>query len=233
MARITDLRIRQVTRPLRTAFTTALGQKRRLTSVLATVVLDDRSSGTGEVPTSIAFRHETVEKIGRVLVEARRRLKGLSIDDWEEWAKEFRKEHADTSMSASGLEVALFRAFLSQRGIPEHAYWGGSANRLETDITIPLLTDPEALASWIGAAADKGFTVYKLKVGGGRRQDEKLLSLVYGALQARVPGFRLRLDGNQAYSVDSFRHILSHVEKKRLRRGGLRTAPSEGRLQRV
>jgi L-alanine-DL-glutamate epimerase-like enolase superfamily enzyme len=148
-----------------------------------------------------------------VLDEARRRLKGLSIDDWAAWVEGFRKEFIDTRMTVSGIEVALFRACLSRQGVTEHTYWGGSRDLLETDITIPFTGDLRVVEEWINAAAAKGFTAYKLKVGGKRDQDERLLLLVHGALQARVPGFRLRLDGNQGYSAASYRHFLSHIEK--------------------
>jgi L-Ala-D/L-Glu epimerase len=212
MARIKDLHIRRITRPLRTTFSTSLGDKQHLTSILVTVALDDGNSGTGEVSTSFAFRHETLEVIGHVLREARYRLKGLVIEDWSLWVGDFRKDHIDVPMTVSGLEVALFRACLSQHSISEHAYWGGSLTRLDTDVTIPYTPDRRSVERWIGAAAARGFTAYKLKVGGHREEDEELLSLVHSILLALVPGFRLRLDGNQGYRVAAFLRFLNHIE---------------------
>ena len=56
MIRIKGVRLREVVRPLRTTFSTSLGQKEHLHSVIVTVTLDGGASGIGEVPTSIAFR---------------------------------------------------------------------------------------------------------------------------------------------------------------------------------
>ena len=213
MSHIRDLHFRKITRSLKTTFATSLGQKRHTTSVIVTATLDDGSSGTGEVPTSLAFKRESPEVITEALGEARRRLKGLSIDDWGPWIGGFRRERTDAPMTASGLEVALFRACLAEHDIPEHSYWGGTAGRLETDITIPYVADRDVLFGWIRSAARKGFTTYKLKMGGERETDGRLLSLVYDRLTHDVPGFRLRLDGNQCYSAATFLGILADIEK--------------------
>lgn len=214
MPRVNDLNFRTIVRPLRTTFATALGRKRHMMSVLVTVSLEDGTRGTGEVPTSFAFPGETVDVIGRTLSDARSRMIGLDIGDWEAWVREFRRESSGLPMTVSGLEVALFRAHLAETGISEHAYWGASTRHLKTDITIPLLIDASAIEKWIRAASSKGFAAYKLKIGGERGRDEALLSSVYAALQTWAPGFRLRLDGNQGYSTPAFLGLLDHIEEK-------------------
>jgi L-alanine-DL-glutamate epimerase-like enolase superfamily enzyme len=184
-----------------------------MNSVLATVTLDDGNSGTGEVPTSLAFTNESIEVIAKTLNVANRELKGVSIDDWAEWTATYRNRWRDTPMTASGLEVALFRAWLKEQRKTEHSYWGGMRSRLDTDITIPYLTKEPALTGWIEAAAAGGFTAYKLKIGGDEQTDKALLNLVRSVLVRHVPGFRLRLDGNQCYSAAGFLRFLSYLDK--------------------
>jgi L-alanine-DL-glutamate epimerase-like enolase superfamily enzyme len=213
MTRISDVRFHRIVRPLKTTFSTSLGQKMHTTSVLVTALLENGKTGTGEAPTSLAFRNESPETIVRTIAEARGRLKGLSIDDWAAWIEGFRKERTDVPMTASGLEVALFRACLNEHDVEEHSYWGGAVSRLETDITIPYVFDRNVLTGWIRNAAQKGFTAYKLKVGGEREADGRLLSLVWETLAREAPGFRLRLDGNQCYSVTTFLRFLEDIEK--------------------
>ncbi len=213
MIRIKDVRLREVARPLRTTFSTSLGQKRHLHSVIVKVVLDDGSSGLGEVPTSFAFRDETLPVIGRVLREAAAKIRGASIDAYGPLVDRLRIANPVAIMSISGLEAALFRAFLSTRGLSEHAYWGDTSDRLETDITIPFLTDEARLLRWIDWTVSRGFKTYKLKVSGSVEQDRRIVSLLHGLLNARVPGFRLRLDGNQGYTAASFLEMLHHIEK--------------------
>ena len=51
--------------------------------------------------------------------------------------EQFRKTYPRNPMTISGLEVALFRAALHDKGISEHGCFGGRLKTLETDITIP------------------------------------------------------------------------------------------------
>jgi L-Ala-D/L-Glu epimerase len=214
MPRIVDLRFRKIVRPLKTAFSTALGQKQQMTSIIVTVVLDDGNAGSGEVPTSFAFPKETVAAIARMLSEVRRRLIGRSVGDRERLIEQYRREFGDLRMTLSGLEVALFRAHMAGEVTTEYAFWGAATRCLETDITIPLGDDEPTIERWIGAAAAKGFSTYKLKLGGDRERDERLLSVVNATLQERTPGFRLRLDGNQGYSAAGFLDLLNHIEER-------------------
>lgn len=179
------------------------------------VVLEDGRTGVGEVATSFAYPDETIGTIRQCLMKARAELEGLAIGEYRGWIGTFRAAFPGAVMTASGLEVALFRAFLSEAGISEHAYWGGKERSVETDITIPLLADGGLIAQWIESARKRGFVTYKLKVGGGSGQDRALLSTVYGSLKERLPGFRLRLDGNQGYTAREFLEFSKHVEKKR------------------
>jgi L-alanine-DL-glutamate epimerase-like enolase superfamily enzyme len=118
-------------------------------------------------------------------------------------------------MTVSGLEVALFRASLQEEGVSEYAHWGMARTRLETDITIPFLDDEGLLFRWIASAIGQGFVTYKLKVSGNMERDRAVLALIYRALTAKVPGFRLRLDGNQGYRAVSCLDFLKHLEKMR------------------
>ena len=179
------------------------------------VTLDGSGEGVGEVPTSAAFREETVAAIGRVLREARRTFRGTEIGAYAGPLDTLRGTFPGASMTTSGLEVALFRAWLASRGIPEHVYWGGRTGRIETDITVPLSTDRKVLAAWIGAAAGKGFTTYKVKVSGDAEQDRSIVAFVYRLLEEKIDRFRLRLDGNQGYTTKSFLAFVDFLQEMR------------------
>ncbi len=200
---------------MRTTFATSLGRKRHLRSVIVRVTLDDGAEGAGEVPTSAAFEDETIAVIGRVLDEGRRRLKGAEIGDYEGRLDELRAAFPHAMMTTSGLEVACFRACLASRGVPEHLWWGGKSLRIETDITVPILTDKRALAAWVEGAARKGFTAYKVKVSGNLEQDREMVAFIHRLLSARIAAFRLRLDGNQGYTAETFLAFVDFLQKMR------------------
>jgi L-alanine-DL-glutamate epimerase-like enolase superfamily enzyme len=212
MIPIEDVRIREVIRPLRTPFSTSLGRKDLLRSIIVSVRLEGGASGTGEVPTSIAFKAEDIAVIRRVLAEAAKAIRGSSIEDYGELVVRLRIAHPSAFMTISGLEVALFRAFLASRSIRESSYWGERCSRIETDITIPFLTDEQSLGRWIDWTISRGFKAYKLKVSGKVEQDMVILSYLHRALVERVPRFRLRLDGNQGYTTATFRTMVRRLE---------------------
>lgn len=215
MAGIEDLRIRETVRPLRTTFSTSRGRKQHLHSVIVRVLLDDGRTGTGEVPTSFTYPEETVEEIRRTLDAARAGLRGLPIREYRHWIDSFRARFPRAMMTVSGLEAALFRACLGEEGVSEHAYWGARETSLETDITIPMLSDRGLAGAWIDRAIRLGFSTYKLKVGGDEETDRRLVEFVHRTLASRVPAFRLRLDGNQGYEAAGFLRLLDHLERMR------------------
>jgi L-alanine-DL-glutamate epimerase-like enolase superfamily enzyme len=211
---IREIKLREIERPLRTAFSTSLGRKHRLHNMRIEVELRGGGRGMGEVPTSAAFKGETIGRIGWVLREAARRLRGTDVNDWARSTGDLRRAFPEAPMTVSGLEVALFRACLSERGISEHAYWGGRLRRLATDITLPLVADPRALAPWMDFAARRGFTTYKVKVSGNLERDLETVSFIYRSLEERVPAFRLRLDGNQGYTTETFLDFCDCAEER-------------------
>ncbi len=88
-------------------------------------------------------------------------MKGSDIGDYAARLDKLRRAFPGATMTMSGLEVALFRACLASREVPEHLYWGGKSCRIETDITLPILPDKRMLTQWIERAARKGFTAYQ------------------------------------------------------------------------
>jgi L-alanine-DL-glutamate epimerase-like enolase superfamily enzyme len=213
--RIKEIRFRALCKALRTTFATSLGRKQHLHSVIVKVTLDNAAIGVGEIPTSAAFKDETIAAIGRVLRQARLRLKGAEIGDYAERLHSLRSLFPAAVMTISGLETALFRASLASRGTPEHVYWGGREGRIETDITLPILQDRQALVSWIEDAVGKGFTAYKVKVSGNLEQDREMVAFIYRLLGEKRARFRLRLDGNQGYTVKNFLAFADFLEKMR------------------
>ncbi|MDD5008856.1 MAG: enolase C-terminal domain-like protein [Syntrophorhabdaceae bacterium] len=211
MSTIKTITFKEIVRPFRTTFATSLGRKDRLTSILVRVILRDGSSGTGECPTSFVQKHETVPVIKRILAEVSARLIGSPIDSYEEKTALLRHQYTHYPMTISGLEVALWRAHCRYNGISEHAYFGGKSRTIETDITIPFLTEEMSLMKWMKYIMGKGFTVFKLKVSGNIPEDKKLISTVCTILNKNRGGFSLRLDGNQGYSRITFPRIMDFI----------------------
>ena len=117
-------------------------------------------------------------------------------------------------MTISGLETALFRASLSLQGVSEYDYFGGKLKTLETDITIPYLTDLEVLKKWMTYALKSRFTIFKLKVSGNINNDKRLLSEVDGFLRNHIDVFTIRLDGNQGFTEKTYLGFLDFLSRR-------------------
>jgi L-Ala-D/L-Glu epimerase len=214
MSNIESIYFRETVRPLRTTFSTSLGQKDVMKSVIVKIRLQDGSTGLGECPTSFVLTEETIPAIKGIIHEVTPGMRGLPVDRYSEAIEKFRKLYPRNPMTISGLETALFRASLSLQGVSEYDYFGGKLKTLETDITIPYLTDLEALKKWIAHALKSRFTIFKLKVGGNINNDKKLLSEVDGFLRNHINVFTIRLDGNQSFTEKTYLGFFDFLSKR-------------------
>ncbi len=216
MSRIERIRFWKTARPLRTLFRTSLGSKSIATSVLVEVTLAGGAVGVGEVPTSFVQPHETPDAIKAVLADARRILAGAPIDDYPDHLADLRKRFAEFHMTRSGLEVALFRAALADRGQSELAFWSGRSRTVETDITVTFIPDPQDLSRWMKHATRIGFRHYKVKVSGDVEADIAFVKAVREHLERLTDGYIIRLDGNQGYNAGSYRRMLDGLQRAKI-----------------
>jgi len=208
------IHVRAVVRPLKTTFSTSLGRKSTMWSVIVEVGLRDGSKGRGECATSFVLPHETIDRIQEIVREERHDLMGRRAAHFPGIAASLRQKHPSFPMTVSGLETALWRAYLQNTGTDETAWFGGALRRIETDITIPHTTDENILHDWVGRAARKGFAVYKIKVSGEETDDRRLIASVTSILEARGIRYSLRLDGNQGFTEATCLAFADYVIRK-------------------
>jgi L-Ala-D/L-Glu epimerase len=226
MAVITNIFWKTIVRPMRTTFATSLGSKTCATSVIIYVHCGDGSVGIGEVPTSFVLPHETVRAIQTVLAEVMLFLLGKPVGDYTAITARLRKQYPDFHMTLSGLEVAMFRAWLASQGIWELAFWnkikhahtrvGMAPNKrnetIETNITIPFVPQMQIIKPWIQKAIRNGFCTYKVKVSGIVKKDLKFCKAVHRILTESGKPFTIRLDGNQGFTDKSAMELLKKLD---------------------
>ena len=213
MPKIVDIRARTIRRPMRMAFTTALGSKREAVSVLVRVRLEDGSTGLGEAPTSFVLPDETVPVIRRTLRESTRLIRGRDAGEALADLPRLRRRFAACPMTLSGLEVALTRAELASRGVGEFAHWGGRRREVRSDITIFFTPDGRPLQRWIDQAVGGGFDTFKVKTSGQVEADVAFLKAVRERLGRRLERFTLRLDGNQGYTAARLERMFARLDR--------------------
>ncbi len=213
---IKSIRLEKVVRPLRTTFSTSLGRKDHMQSIIVRATLRDGSTGSGECATSFVLPHESLDAVKGIIKEERPRLTGMKVSAFPSAVSALRKKYPYYPMTISGLEIALFRAWLRSTGREERAWFGGALSQIATDITIPFTTDRDVLDAWMAYAARQGFTACKVKVSGNTADDRRLISHVASILSGQRGTCVLRLDGNQGFTPLSYFSLVEFIEKKNL-----------------
>lgn len=222
MERIAGIHYRRIRRKFKTTFTTALGSKDAAESFIVRVSLENGACVEAEIPTSFAFREETLSEIGRVLREIIPRCRGMDIEAYPEAVRRFRSEYARFTMTISGLEIALFRSWLKSKNMEEIDYWSGfcgpgplrSPSECRTDITVPYTDDFFRLSEWLKRTVRLNFTDYKIKLSGNSAKDLKFIGTIEEFLRDHCREFKFRLDGNQGCRKDSFLRFFEKCTKR-------------------
>lgn len=214
MNTVKKIHLRKIQRPLKTTFSTSLGKKDFINSIIVTVHLSGGSSGSGECPTSFTMKHETIEAIEKIVLHSSTLLKNTAIEKYPHTIKQMRKLYPWNPMTIAGIESALFHAHLASTGVDEHAYFGQKSRTIETDITIPFTTEYRKMETWLRYARMNSFRIYKLKVSGNIHDDRTLITKICDHLTSSGTDFTIRLDGNQGYSVKSALTLIDFVRSR-------------------
>ena len=215
MNRIKKISFRHIRRPLKTTFATALGKKDVIDSVQVRVALEGGEEGAGEVPTSFAFKDETLAVIKRVLQEIKTVLLRTPIDEYTGLVDRLRLSYPKHPMTLSGLEVAMFRAWLNSQGMTELVYWGGKDRICRTDVTIPFNVDREHLRKWLQSITRLKFTEFKIKISGSYDEDLSYINMINNYLKEEYEQYAIRIDGNQGYKKELFLKFVNECNRRK------------------
>jgi len=107
---------------------------------------------------------------------------------------------ASHPFALAGVDAALYDALGKQLGRPTYELLGGPT---AADRSLPLhytvgIKEPDAVREEVAAAADRGFSAFKLKVGADERDaDRRRLE----AVRETCPGARIRVDANGSWAA--------------------------------
>ena len=177
--------------PLWEPFKIATGTKDAALNVLIRVVLEDGTTGFGEVAPSPYTTGDTRETVLAVMDQLSSAVVGKDIRSWRGILNETRKLVRYQVAAHSGLEIAVLDAFGKSRGVALADMFGGVKKSVETDITLSLGT-PEKAAKFI----KQGFSKLKIKVGMDVQADADRIV----AVRDNAPDAEISLDANQAFS---------------------------------
>lgn len=115
------------------------------------------------------------------------------------------------STPKAALDIAVYDLLAKQAGVPLFVYLGGKAEDkcIKTDATVSLST-VEAMVKETTDHLGAGFSVLKVKLGGGRDLDIERLKAIQAVINDDTV---LRLDANQGWSVEDTVYISKAAEQ--------------------
>src|SRR5579863_7517653 len=176
-------------------FTISTGTTSEARNVLVTVTFEDGSIGYGECAPFSPSTGETQETALSAARGCAELIRGKDAAHWRVLSKLIRSVYFSQGTAIAGIEMALLDALTHSYGIPLYIFFGGAGSSVETDLSIPMVT-PEHGYELAKAAAARGITMLKIKVGGDIREDVARVE----AIREGAPGVGLTLDANQGYT---------------------------------
>ncbi|HJT20733.1 MAG TPA: dipeptide epimerase [Nitrospira sp.] len=182
--------------PITDPFVVATGARIRAENVFVRIALGGGAHGYGEAAPFPEVGGEDRLSCMNALNRLCSIILHRPVDRFSDIAEEMRVIAPDQPSARCALETAMIDAYCRARKIPMWELWGGSdVRKRETDITIPicdLAKTVELARSW----HQKGFRIFKMKVGRDVEEDIRRLRAVHDAL----PGISFIGDGNQGFS---------------------------------
>ena len=180
--------------PLHRPFVTAQGSADVARAVQVAIELENASVVVGE---SVPVSYVTGETIESVLATCNRILPHIFDKDLRSWGALLLLIHklAPNEPSARcALEMAVLYGFEKTTYLSPYMLLGGCLNEQVSDITLPMLPEVEAIAQ---EAWDKGFRIFKIKVGNPTDDLIRVQRVI-----STCPRATLRIDANQAFSPE-------------------------------
>jgi L-alanine-DL-glutamate epimerase-like enolase superfamily enzyme len=209
--RITGIEMGELIVPLRRAFTTSRRSAGEIREIVVRLTTDEGLVGYGsapELPPAVIGVDEQAPVLRADITNAARLL--LRQDDLfpAEWHRLLQVTDG-VGGARCALDVALWDVTAQARGLPLYRLFGGARESVETDLTISLDT-PDRMGEAARDAVAQGAGVLKVKLGeGGIDADAARLRAVADA----APGVRLRVDGNQGWTLTQARDFLARLPR--------------------
>ena len=195
--------------PVTDPFVVATGARVTAQNLFIRVTLRDGAQGLGE---SAPFPEVGGEDRATCLAAATalaRTMIGQSAADYESLADRLKEQALLQPAARCGLETAVLDAYCRSQGIPLWRLWGEADIRTrKTDITIPICSLEKTVAlsrAW----HERGFHLFKMKVGTDVEEDIRRLQAAHEAL----PGISFIGDGNQGFSREDCLRFVGGVKQ--------------------
>ncbi|MGM9592905.1 MAG: dipeptide epimerase [Candidatus Onthomonas sp.] len=211
--KITEVRLGQISVPLRVPFKTALRSVSSVEDVIVEIHTDTGAVGYGEAPpTGVITGDTTGAIIGAIQDHIAKTIVGRDVDDFEDVIQSVQKCIVKNTSAKAAVDMALWDLYGQLYNIPVYKLLGGARKQIITDITISV-NPPEEMARDAVDAIRRGYDCLKVKVGADPTLDVARLAAVRKAVGDDVC---IRIDANQAWQPKEAVRILNQMQEQGL-----------------
>ncbi|MHB2017443.1 MAG: dipeptide epimerase [Candidatus Xenobia bacterium] len=210
--RIVGLDFEPLDVPLLEPFVIAIGRLDHVRNVLITVHLENGAIGYGEAAPLEPINGENQATVMAVLQTLKPLLLNADAGAWRSLSAKMAGIFGAQTAARAGVEMALLDAVTKTLRTPLYRFLGGASDRVETDISVPIVSASRAAELARGIAAE-GVRVIKLKVGSGLEDDVERTM----AVAAAAPHCDITLDANQGYTAAEAVELVRRLNEKSVR----------------
>ena len=208
--KITDIKLAMIKIPLRVPFKTALRCVENVEDLIVEIHTDTGNIGYGEAPATAAITGET---IGSIIAAFKdniiKTMVGRDIDDLENLLIDLNKCIVKNTSAKAACDMALYDLYGQLHNIPVYKLFGGSKQKIITDITISV-NDPSVMYEDTINAINRGYDTLKVKVGIDPSLDIARLQAVRKACGNKA---KIRIDANQAWTSRQAVMLLNQMQE--------------------
>ena len=199
MTKLTGLRVRRLSLPLRVPYKLAFGPVTAFDTIIVDVAGDDGRVGMGEATILTGYTSETIDGCWQTVCQLADKVVDLDADAAKDALS---AHHHATPFSVTALVTAI------------EMMQGHALLQPPLRSRVPLLatlnaTEESEIIREVQAHADAGYTTIKVKIGWDVSDDLARTRFIQSCLP---PGVRIRVDGNQGYSKADGITFASQIE---------------------
>ncbi len=211
--KITDIRIGEISVPLKTPFKTSLRTVNSVEDIIVEIHTDTGSVGYGEAPPTGVITGDTRGSVTGALKEhIIGSIVGMDIENFEAVMHELDRCIVKNTSAKAAVDMALYDLYGQLYHAPLYKLLGGYRKEIVTDITISV-NEPEEMARDSIDAVKRGFDTLKIKVGKEPYKDIERMKAIRKAVGYDV---KLRADANQGWKPKEAVKILRKMEDEGL-----------------
>lgn len=207
--RIKDLKIKEVSIPLKKPFKTALRTLNLLTTTIIEIITDTYDIGYGEASPTAVITGDTIGSIKDAIENyIFPQIKGMDVDDIENILMKINSSMIKNTSPKAAVDMAVYDLFCKKYKIPLYKFFGGAKGEIETDITVSV-KDSKSMAQDAMEYVNEGYKTLKIKVGLDANLDIERIKAIRDAVGYEI---NIRLDANQGWTPKEAVRIIRKME---------------------